>query len=323
VNLPRSAFELWCKMEADRLLNPVMRQFYQERDVVLEERRMRFEDDPAGRLYELLLGVAYQQHPYRFPVIGYERDIRGITATKVNDFRKRYYVPENIVISVVGRVNPDEDIKVIQEYFGALPVGPAIERDVPSEPAQQGERRVSIAMKAAPQIVFAYSKPSYPHPDDAAISVMAEILAGGKVSPLYTELVKKRQTAASVDSEEGPGIIYPNLLMFSATVKAPHVPADVEQGFDLVIQRFKRSGPTQEQLDMAKRAIGMAYLSHLQSNQSLATDFASSQLAFGTWKASFDWYEKMSKVDIADVMRVATTYLRPERRTIATIERAP
>jgi predicted Zn-dependent peptidase len=126
VDLPRSAFEFWCRMESDRLISPVMRQFYQERDVVLEERRMRFDDDPGGRLYELLLGVAYQRHPYRAPVIGYEKDIRGLTATELEAFRKKYYVPSNIVVSVVGRVNPAEDMKLISKYFGAIPTAPAI-----------------------------------------------------------------------------------------------------------------------------------------------------------------------------------------------------
>lgn len=321
VNLPRSAFEFWCEMESDRLLNPVMRQFYQERDVVLEERRMRFEDDPGGRLYELLLGVAYQRHPYRAPVIGYEHDIRSLTATRLEEFRKRYYVPSNMVVSVVGKLNPDEDMKVIEEYFGRLPKGAPVARDIDAEGLQEGERRIQLTMAASPEVIVAYRKPNYPDPDDAPISVMAEILAGSKISPLYTELVKRKQVAASIGNDEGPGIAYPNLLMFSATVKAPHTTEQVINAFDSVISRFRRTGATQEQLDVAKRSIGMTYLAHLQSNQSLALDFASSELVFGSWKASVDWYDAMSKVSIADIRQVADKYLVPESRTIATIER--
>ncbi len=322
VNLPRSAFEFWCKMEADRLLNPVMRQFYQERDVVLEERRMRFEDDPGGRLYELLLGVAYQRHPYRAPVIGYEQDLKGITANQLDSFRRRYYVPRNMVISIVGRIDPEADMKVIRQYFGALPAAPEVNRSILKESPQEGERRVSVKMPASPQIVIAYRKPNYPDPDDAPISVMAEILSGGRVSPLYTELVKRRQLTADISHEEGPGVAYPNLLMFDATVKAPHTTEDVLAAFDAVIARFRRTGATAEQLEIAKRSIGMEYLQHLQSNQSLALDFASSELVYGSWKASVEWYDQVMKVTLDDIKRVADKYLVPESRTIGTVERA-
>lgn len=320
VDLPRSAFEFWCQMESDRLIRPVMRQFYQERDVVLEERRMRSDDDPGGRLYELLLGVAYQRHPYRAPVIGYEKDIRSLTATKLEEFRKRYYVPSNIVVSVVGRVNPEEDMKVIARYFGAIPKGPEIIRDIPVEAEPAGERRATIKMAASPQVIVAYAKPNYPHPDDPPLSVAAEILSGSKISPLYVELVRRRQLAAGIVNEEGPGNAYPNLLMFGATVKAPHTTDQLLRAFDSVVDRFRRTGPTEAQLEIAKRAIGMSFLGHLQSSQSLALDFASSELMYGSWKASVEWYEKMSQVTVEDVKRVVDTYLVSDRRTIATIE---
>lgn len=322
VDLPRSAFEFWCRMEADRLMRPVMRQFYQERDVVLEERRMRFDDDPGGKLYEMLLGVAYQRHPYRAPVIGYEGDIRSLTATQLEEFRKRYYTPKNMVVSVVGRVNFEEDMKVIREYFGALPKGPDVVRDIPVEPEPEGERRITLKTAASPQVIVAYAKPNYPHPDDPALTVAGEILSGSKISPLYVELVKRRQLAAGIGQEEGPGVAYPNLMMFEATVKAPHTTDQLLRAFDAVVDRFRRTGPTQAQLDIAKRSIGMQYLGHLQSSQSLALDFASSELVYGSWRASVEWYDKMTQVTVEDVKRVVDKYLVPERRTIATVERS-
>jgi len=322
VSLPRSAFEFWCKMEADRLIAPVMRQFYQERDVVLEERRMRYEDDPGGKLYELLLGTAYQRHPYRDPVIGYERDIRRLTARQLEAFRKRYYVPSNMVVALVGRVDPEADIKIVEEYFGAVPSGAPVQRSIMEEGPQEGQRRSDISMAASPEVLVAYRKPNYPHPDDPPISVMAEILAGGRTSPLYTELVKRKQIAASVANDEGPGVAYPNLLMFAGTVKSPHSPDTFLNAFDSVINRFRRSGATAEQLEIAKRSIGVEYLGHLRSNQSLALDFATSQLAYGTWKASVEWYDKMLQVSLADIQRVAKQYLVPTQRTIGTIERS-
>jgi predicted Zn-dependent peptidase len=283
---------------------------------------MRFDDDPGGRLYELLLGVAYQRHPYRAPVIGYEQDLKSLTATQLEAFRKIYYVPRNMVVSIVGRVDPEADMKVIRQYFGALPAAPDISRNVLKESPQEGERKVSVKMPASPQIVIAYKKPNYPDPDDAPISVMAEILSGGRISPLYTELVKRRQLTADVSHEEGPGVAYPNLLMFDATVKSPHTTQEVLEAFDAVIARFRRTGPTSEQLEIAKRSIGMDYLRHLQSNQSLALDFASSELVYGSWKASVKWYDEVMKVTLDDVRRAADKYLVSESRTIGTVERA-
>jgi zinc protease len=177
-------------------------------------------------------------------------------------------------------------------------------------------------MAASPQVIVAYAKPNYPHPDDAALTVAGEILSGSSISPLYVELVKKRQLAAGISQEEGPGIAYPNLLMFGATVKSPHTTEQLIRAFDTVLERFKRTGPTQSQVDIAKRSIGMQYLGQLQSSQSLALDFASSELLFGSWRASVEWYDKMSQVTVDDVKRVVEKYLVTDRRTIATVERS-
>jgi predicted Zn-dependent peptidase len=227
-----------------------------------------------------------------------------------------------MVIALVGRVDPELDIKVVEEYFGSIPSGEPVQRPLIEEGRQEGQRRSDISMAASPEVVVAYRKPNYPHPDDAPISVLAEILAGGRTSPLYNDLVKRKQIAASIGHEEGPGVMYPNLLMFAGTVKAPHSPDTFLNAFDSVINRFRRNGATAEQLEIAKRSIGMEYLGHLKSNQSLALDFATSELAYGTWRASVEWYDKMVQVSLVDIQRVARQYLVPTQRTLGTIERS-
>jgi predicted Zn-dependent peptidase len=321
-SLPRSAFEFWCRMESDRLRSPILRQFYQERDVVLEERRMRYDDDPGGKLYETLLSLAYTRHPYRNPVIGYESDIRGLTATNLEAFRHRYYVPSNIVIALVGRVNPAEDIKVIEQFFGDLPAAPAPARWSKGEVGSQGEKRFVVRANAAPQVIVAYHKPNYPHVDDPPISVMHEILAGGKVSPLYLELVQRRQVAADISIAEAPGVASPNLFLFASSLKNPHTTEDFVEVFDSVITKFLSTGPTQEQLEIAKRSIQMSFLQQLNSSQSIALDLASSELLFGSWKAQLDWIEKAMKVTVDDVRRVAEQYLQNDFRLIGAVERS-
>jgi len=320
VSLPRTSFEFWAWIESERILNPVMRQFYQERDVVLEERRMRYENDPGGKLYELLLGTVYQSHPYRNPVIGYEHDLRRLTATQVDEFRKKYYVPGNIVVSVVGDIDPETDLQTLEKYFGRLPPGEMPPRPTMSEALQEGERIVHIEAAASPRLSLAYRKPNYPHPDDAAISVMLEVLAGGRTSPLYEELVRKRQVAAGVSHSEGPGQAYENLIFFSISPRSPHTNDEVLQAFDEVITEFKETSITSEQIERAKRSIAMSYLNSLRSSMSLALQFASLEILYDDWQVLSKWYEEVMATTADDLTRVANEYLNSSSRTVGRVE---
>jgi predicted Zn-dependent peptidase len=320
VSLPSNAFEFWCWIESERIVNPVMRQFYQERDVVLEERRMRFEDDPEGKLYENLLGVAYMRHPYRNPVVGYEADIRRLTADMAADLHNKYYVASNMVISLVGDIDPERDIKIIEKYFSRIPAGTPPPLNILSEAQQSGERRLSLKNNSAKHLYIAYHKPAYPDPDDPPISIMAEILSGSRVSPLYRRLVQNRRIATSIEHDETPGYAYPNLLLFGAQPNSPHDNNDVLKGFDNIIDSFQKTGATQEELDIAKRSVAMEYLAHLKSNISLAKDFATSAVIYDNYLASIDWYTKAMQVTLGDVKRVANKYLKRSNRTIATID---
>ena len=320
VSLPANAFEFWCWIESERLLHPVMRQFYQERDVVMEERRMRYEDDPQGKLYETMLGTVYLQHPYRQPVIGYPTDLMRLTASATEQFRAAYYVPENAVISVVGNLDLDQASATIERYFGRLHKGVRPRDPQIEEPVQEGERSVTIEMDASPQLLVAYRKVQYPHPDDAPISIMLEVLAGSSVSPLYEELVKRRQIAASVGTFEAPGSAYPNLMVFSIVPKSPHSNLTALEAMDEVLNKFKRRAVTAEELQIAKRAVALEYLTHMTSNLEMASDFASSELLYKNWKALIDWYDKVMAVTAEDVERVADQYLIDRQRTIARLE---
>ena len=321
VNLPRSAFEFWCAMESGRLLRPVMRQFYQERDVVLEERRMRYDDDPSGKLYELLLGTVFRTHPYRNPVIGYRFDVQRLTASDVEEFRRQYYVPSNIVIGLVGDVQPEQDQELLERYFGRLPTADSPTRPHAVEPEQQGERTAVLEERAAPELAVAYRKVQYPHPDDPALSLMLEILAGGKTSPLFVDLVKTRRLATAISYDEGPGIAYPNFMAFFITPRAPHSTREALKAFDNVLQTFRAKGPSAEDLLIAKRATAVEYLNGFKSNLSLALNFATSEVVYNDWKAAFDWYEKAMTVKESDIQRVARQYLVSEKRSVLQLEK--
>lgn len=320
MNLPRSSFEFWAWIESERMLHPVMREFYQERDVVKEEKRMRYDDDPGGKLYETMLAVAYLSHPYRNPVIGYDEDLRSLTATAMDEFRRKYYVPSNMAVAVVGDVNPDEDIKVLEKYFGRLPTGPSPARPAIVEAQQQGERTFTLKAPAAPQVYIAYHKKNYPHPDDAPVTLMLEILAGRKTSPLYHELVTKRRIAADIGYSEAPGGAYPNLFLFYATPRSPHTNDEVLRAFDAVVAKFLADPIKEEDLQIAKRAVAVSHLGHLNSNLGLAIDFVTSELIYGDWKAMMSWYDEAMRVTTADIKRVAEQYLRRDTRTVGKLE---
>lgn len=320
MSLPRSAFEFWCWIESERLLKPVMREFYQERDVVMEEKRMRYTDDPGGRLYETLLQIAYLAHPYRNPVIGHDEDLHNLTATMLEAFRRKYYVGKNIALSIVGSVEPEQDLETIRRYFGRIPAGEAPIRPAIVEPPQMGERQAVVEWPAAPQILMAYHKPNYPHPDDPPLSLAVEMFAGSKTSPLFIELVKRRQLAADVGAEEGPGSAYPNLQMFYATTRSPHTNQEVLKAFDDSLRRFLNSPLREEDLATAKRRLAVENLAGLKSNLTLAIDFITAELLFQRWDVFLKWYDEAMAVNLEDVRRASRKYLVASNRTVARIE---
>ncbi len=323
MSLPRTSFEFWCWIESERLLHPVMREFYQEREVVKEEKRMRYDDDPGGKLYESILAISYLAHPYRNPVIGYDADLQKLTASAADAFRRRYYVPENMAVAVVGDIDPENDIATIEKYFGRLPKAPLPSRPSIVEGPQEGERRFTLRANAAPQMLLAYHKPAYPDADDPPLSLMLEILAGRRTSPLYMELVQRRRIATAVSEEEAPGGAYPNLFLFAMTPRAPHTNSQLLEAFDDVVQKFLKSKVSEEDLAVAKRAIAVEYLGQMKSNLPLAIQFVTSELIYQDWNAMMDWYDKAMAVTTADVERVAQQYLLPQNRTAGFLETLP
>lgn len=320
INFPTNAFEFWAWIESERILKPVMRQFYRERDVVMEERRMRYEDSPGGKLYEELLGVAYLAHPYRNPVIGYERDLNKLLASETLAFQRKYYVPENMVVAVVGDIDPETAIPVLEKFFGRIPVGKRPDKPSVVEPPQSGERTFKLALDAAPQLAVAYKKPNYPHPDDAPITVLEEIAAGSKISPLYKQLVQKERVAASVDVFEAPGNEYPNLVFFSITPRSPHSNIEVLGRFDRALENFLQQPPTAEQLEIAKRSIAMSFLGRMDGNMSLAQELARTQMQYGDWRVLTRWFEEAIAVSPEDVFAVGQRYFVRSNRTVGRVE---
>ncbi len=322
VNFPRPAFEFWAWMESERMLKPVMRQFYKERDVIMEERRMRYDDSPEGKMYEAILMTAFQQHPYRYPVIGYETDINHLTAKATEEFQKSYYGAENIVVSIVGDVDPERDLPILEKYFGRIPRTPVPARTRLVEEPQTGDREVELRLHSSPQVAVAYHKPNYPHPDDAAFTMLEEILTGGSTSVLVKQLVEKSKKALSVSAFEGPGNAYPNLLMFHVVPRDPYGNKELVADLDKLIKEFAARGPTKEEMEIARRSVAMSYLGELRSNMSLATDLANSEILYNDWKTVIAWFKEAMLVQPEDVQRLCQQYILNSPRTIIRVEKA-
>ena len=322
VNLPSGSFDFWCWIEGDRMLNPVMRQFYKERAVVREERRQRTDDNPGGRLYERFFQVAYLEHPYRLPTVGYDSDLKRLTAAATEDFRKEYYTAENIVVSLVGDLDPESVLPKLERCFGEIPrADQPARRTRVIEPEPSGPREFVETFPASPQLIVGYPKPNYPDPDDVPLSVFWDLLVGRKTAPLYKELVEDKKVVVSIGHHEAPGYRYPNYALIHATPRAPHSNDVVLKHIDRVMKRVLKNGFTERQLAVAKRSLAVQYLSHLTSNESLASDFGESEAIYGNWRASYDWYQQVMDVTLDDIMAVANKYVRSDRRTVGKLER--
>ena len=200
-SMPENRFELWAWLESSRLSDTVPREFYKERSVVLEERRMSIDSNPQGRLLEQLAATAYVAHNYGRSDIGWPSEVSQITATEAMAFHKKYYVGSNIVIAVVGDVKAAEAMPILEKYFSRVPGGPKPLDMTTVEPKQFAEKSVIIKDPSQPIYLEAYHRPSYRSPDDAVYDAISDILSNGRVSRLYRSLVRDQQIAAVAEGE--------------------------------------------------------------------------------------------------------------------------
>jgi predicted Zn-dependent peptidase len=317
VSLPSNKVELWMALEADRLVNPVLREFYQERDVVIEERLGR-ENRPFSRLIEEALAVAYKAHPYGSPTIGHMSDLKQLTRRKAEEFYRKHYVPSNMVIGIVGDVDAKELIKLAKEYLGRLPSRPRPPGIVTREPPQQGQKIVEVESGAQPIYMMAFHKPSSRHPDEPVFICMSEVLGSGRTSRLYKSLVKQMRVATHVGAFSGfPGERYPNLFIIYGLPSAGHKVDEIEKVFEQELKRLKEELVDKGELDAAKSRVRARFLRRLDSNLFLARQLAETQVVYGDWRKLFDWLKQIDAVSPQDIKRVANLYLKRSNRIIA------
>lgn len=320
VSLPSNKVELWMSLESDRFANPVLREFYKERDVVTEERRM-MENRPAGRLYEEFGAIAYLAHPYGETVLGHMSDIRTITRGEAVAFFRKYYNPSNLTIAIVGDVNPQEIKKLAQKYFAGIPSGPKPEPVETEEPPQRGERRVTVEDTSQPRIIIGYHQPSINHPDNTVLQAIGQIIARGQTSRLYKSLVKERKIAVSVSA--GPGWSkYPGLFSFSAVPAKGCTNQECEEAIYVEIEKIKTEPVSSEELAKAKTQVRAGLIRLLASNNGLARQLAFYDVITGDWRNLFGEIDKIENVTAEDIQRVAGEYFTRKNRSVGVIETA-
>ena len=320
-SMPENRLEVWAYLESSRLADTVPREFYKERDVVIEERRMRTDSNPEGRLFEQFLATAYVAHNYGRSSIGWPSEVSQINATEAMAFHKKYYVGANIVVAVVGDIRAAEAMPLLEKYFSRIPAGPKPEEMTTVEPKQFAEKTVVIRDPNQPIYFEGYHRPDYRDPDDAVYDAISDILSNGRVSRLYRSLVRDQQIAAEVEGfSPYPGSKYPGLFVFAAAPLPGHTPQEMRDAIHKEIERLKAADVSDEELAMFKTRTRADLLRGLADNQGLANDLAEYQTRYGDWRELFLQLDKVDKVTKADIRRVASLIFVASNRTEAWTE---
>jgi predicted Zn-dependent peptidase len=320
-SLPENRLELWAYLESERFLHPVLREFYKERNVVIEERRLRTDSNPIGRLLEQFDATAFEAHPYHRPTVGWMADLNSFSATDAQRFFDRYYVPSNMVVAVAGDVKTSQVMPILEKYFSRLPARPKPDETTTTEPPQNSERRVVLKERTQPLYLEGYHRPDYRSKDDAVYDAITDLMSEGRTSRLYRALVRDKKIASFSAGFSGlPGIKYPHLFAFYAFPLPGHTPQEVADAIHAEIDRLKKEDISDDELKMIKTRAKANLIRGLADNEGLATQLATYQTRYGDWRELFLSVDRIEKVSKADIRRVANEIFVDTNRTVGIIE---
>jgi predicted Zn-dependent peptidase len=321
---PSNRLELWFLLESERFYDPVFREFYKERDVVREERRMRVESEPQGLLQESFLAAAFEAHPYHHSPGGWASDIENLRLSEAIRFYKTYYVPSNISMAIVGDVDPKQARELAEKYFSVIPKKENPPPVHTIEPRQEGERRVEIDSQSQPLEIVGYKRPDQLSDDDAVFDVMSEVLSGGRTGTIYKDLVRDKQLALAAGSAPTfPSGKYPNLFLLYIAPNMGKSLDECEAELYRVVDELKTQKVDQTTLNRVKTKVRADLIRQLDNNAGLAAQLNFYYVAYGDWQKLFTQLSEYDKISADDVMRVAKKYLTPETRTVARLVPAP
>ena len=317
-NISADRAQVSIDLESDRMQNLLLREqdFRTERMVVMEERRLRTEDNPQANLQEHMEATAFLTSPYHWPTIGWKEDIERFTLEDLKAYYKTYYNPVNAILIVVGDFKREALLPKIEKAFGSIPKGiaPNQERDV--DPKQTGERRVFVKKEAQlPYIVIGYHVPNLREPESYTLEVIASLLSSGKSSRLYQSLVREKRLVLSVDADQSLLSRDPSLFYLSAEPLPGKEVAEVEKALDQEVERLKKELVGTHELEKAKNQIEASFIFSQDSLFSQAMLLAHHEIAL-TWRAIDDYLPSIRKVSPEEIQRVARKYLIPDNRTV-------
>ena len=316
-SLPANRSELWFMLQSEWFRRPVFREFYKERDVVREERRMRTESNPQGRIFEALMTSAFAAHPYR-QLVGWASDIENLRAKNAEVFHKTYYVPGNITIAIAGDITAAEARRLADKYYASIPAGPAPPPVITVEPKQDGEKRVWIESQSQPFLLVAYKRPDQLDKDDPVFDVVESILSSGRTGLLYKDMVRDKKLAlAAFAAATVPSGKYPNLFLLMSVPGMGKTVEENEKELYAVVDRLKNEKVDEATLSRVKTKVRAGLIRQLDSNSGLAQQLASYYVNYGDWRKLFTGLEEINRVTADDVQRVARKYFVETERTVA------
>jgi zinc protease len=316
--LPSDRISLSIDLESDRMQNlrMVKEEVISERDVVIEERRLRYEDDPQNALFEEVVAAAFKAHPYQRPVIGWMSDIKSIERDDLFSHYRTCYSPDNAVLVIVGDVKADEIIKKVRDAFENIPSESSGKNRKFTEPEQKGERRVYLNKEAElPYLLVAYHTPTFPHEDSYALDVLNMMLSGGKSSRLYQSLVYEKKIALSVSADYSGFNKDPYLFFLSATASPGIDVLEVEKSLYTEIEKIIKGDLSERELQKVKNQTEASFIMDQDSIFMQAMKYGMFEM-LGGWRLLDKYLEGIRKVTSEDIVRVAKKYFHDDNRTV-------
>lgn len=309
------------ELEADRMANALLdgNYFDAEKKVVLEERRLRTEDNPASSLDEITSAVAYTVHPYRRPVIGWMGDIKNMTREDLKRHYRVYYAPNNAFLVVVGDFVSKEILTKIKTAFGKIPRGSDIPKVKIKEVPQRGERRVNLKKEAElPLLLIYYHVPNLSSPDSFALDLLTVILASGRSSRLHQDLVYRRRLARKVDADYSRLSVDPPIFSISAQAMPRKDSTEMERAIDHLLEQIRSEPVTDRELQKAKNQVESSFIFSQDSIFGQAMRIGRYEIA-ARWRLKDRYLAGIRKLTAAELLRVAKKYLDPDRRTVGVL----
>ena len=321
VNIAAERLDLVIELEADRMRNLLLAapEIEAERQVVIEERRTRTDDNPGGFLSEEISSLAFKAHPYGFPVIGWAEDLKRITPAEIRAFYDTYYVPNNAIVVAVGAFTAPDVLATIRRHFGALPRGADPPPVLAVEPPQNGERRVTVRKQAElPSVYLGYHVPNHTSDDAVPLDVLSTILSGGRASRIYRHLVYERRLALEAGGDYSYFSLDPNLFWFWATPMPGQTPETLEQALVDEMERLKREPVIEEELRRARNQVEAAFVFQEDSVHRRASLLARFEL-LGGWQLKDTFLARVRAVTAADLMRAASAWFPQDRKNVGVL----